>query len=180
MAKVPFSKLEAKVCDSACNMFYYNTKGEEVHFEVKYYLPVEEKMEMISKILNQSIDENGYYNPIRLQVYTVLEVIFAYTNLTFTAKQKENTFKLYDQLVSTGIFQEVVSKIFEEDWEEIQGALTTIITNIYNYKNSIAGILDTLTLEDYSSLELDATKIQSLLGDENNLDLLRQVLTKLG
>ncbi len=180
MAKVPFSKLDSKINSDIKNIKFINSKGEEVSIEVKYYLPVEEKMEMISKILNQSIDENGYYNPIRLQIYTVLEVIFAYTNLTFTAKQKENTFKLYDQLISTGIFQEVVSKIFEEDWKEIQTALTTIITNIYNYKNSIAGILDTLTLEDYSGLELDATKIQSLLGDENNLDLLRQVLTKLG
>jgi hypothetical protein len=66
MAKVPFSKLEAKICDASCSPFYYNMKGEEVHYEVKYYLPVEEKLEMISKIINQSIDDNGFYNPMRV------------------------------------------------------------------------------------------------------------------
>jgi hypothetical protein len=68
---------------------------------------------MITKIINQSLDDNGYYNPIRVKIFTVLEVVFAYTNLSFTAKQKENIFKLYDQLVSTGIFQEVKSHMFE-------------------------------------------------------------------
>jgi hypothetical protein len=66
MAKVPFSKLGAKVCDASYKTFYCDTKGEKVFFEVKYYLPVEEKLELISNIINQSIDDNGYYNPIRL------------------------------------------------------------------------------------------------------------------
>jgi hypothetical protein len=86
MAKVPFSKLEVKICDTFSSHCYYNTKNEEVYYEVKHYLPVEEKMEMISKIINQSIDDNGYYNPIRVKIFTVLEVTYAYTNLSFTAK----------------------------------------------------------------------------------------------
>jgi hypothetical protein len=52
MAKVPFSKLDAKICCSTCSTFYCNDKGEEISYEVKYYLPIEEKLEMISKIIN--------------------------------------------------------------------------------------------------------------------------------
>ena len=55
-----------------------------------------------------------------------------------------------------------------------------MINNIYNYKNSIAGILDILTSEDYTNLSLDAEKIQKLLSDPENMGFLREVLTKLG
>jgi len=52
MAKVPFSKLEVKICDESYSSFYCNLKGEKIYYEIKRYLPVEEKMEMISKIIN--------------------------------------------------------------------------------------------------------------------------------
>jgi hypothetical protein len=41
------------------------------------------------------------------------------------------------------------------------------------------GVLDTVN-QDYGNLNLDATEIQEKLGDQENLALLRQILTKLG
>ena len=179
MAKIPFSKLEVKVCDSSNSLFYYNMKNEEIHYEVKYYLPVEEKMDMISRIINQSIDNNGFYNPMRVKIFTVLEVTYAYTNLSFTAKQKENVFKLYDQLISSGIFQDIKNAIWIEDWKEIEETIIKTIDNIYKYNNSVMGVLDTIS-NDYSNLNLDATNIQSKLADPNNMEFLKTVLTQLG
>ena len=179
MAKVPFSKLEAKPNGCSCSPFYYNTKGEEVHYEVKYYLPVQEKMEMISNIINQSIDDNGFYNPMRVKIFTVLEVTYAYTNLSFTEKQKENPFKLYDLLVGNGIFKEIIGCIYEDDWKEIQETIIKTIDNIYKYKNSALGIMETIST-DYSNLDFDASEIQSKLADPENMAFLKDVLSKLG
>lgn len=179
MAKIPFSKLEVKLNNSICKPFYYNTKGEEVYYEVKYYLPVQEKLEMISNIINQSVDDNGYYNPMKVQIFTVLEITYTYTNLSFTEKQKENPFKLYDLLVSNGIFKEIVNCIYEDDWKEIQETIITTIDNIYKYKNSAMGIMENIT-SDYENLSLDASNIQKMIGDPENLSLLKDVLTKLG
>ena len=53
------------------------------------------------------------------------------------------------------------------------------VQSIYAYKNSVMGILDAIK-NNYSNLEFDAKKIQELLGDENNLDFLRDVLDRLG
>lgn len=180
MAKIPFSKLDIKINTQIDKVSYANTKNENYEIEVRCYLPIEEKMELISTILNKSVDDNGYYNPVRLQIFTAVEMMYVYTNLTFSTKQKENVFKLYDQLISSGLFEQIVSKIPNKEWESIQTALTTIITNIYTYKNSMAGILDILTTEDYTNLQLDATKIQKLLGDPENMEFLKDVLTKLG
>ena len=88
MAKIPFTKLDFKVNDNIKIINFKNNNGEELKIEVKKYLPVQEKLEMITKIINQSIDENNFYNPVRLKIFTVLEMMYAYTNLSFTAKQK--------------------------------------------------------------------------------------------
>ena len=168
MAKVAFSKLEAKICNSVCNVCYNNEKGESVSYEVKSYLPISKKIELISNVINLSADENGYYNPIRIKIFTVLEVVQSYTNLSFT-----------DLLVSAGIFQTVIDNISKEDWIEIENSIMETIKSIYAYRNSIMGILDAVS-SDYSNLNLDAHNIQQALADPNNMELLRNVLTKLG
>lgn len=179
MAKVPFSKLRAKVDGGATQNFYYNLAGEEVHYEVKHYLPFEEKLELVSRIINNSVDDNGFYNPMRVKLHMVLEVVFAYTNLSFTEKMKEDPFKLYDILVSTGIFTDIVNVMCEKDWSEIQENVWSTIKNVYDYKNSVMGILENISA-DYNSLNLDAGEIQKKLADPENMELLRNVLTKLG
>ena len=179
MAKVPFSKLQASVDGGATDVFYCNKVGDEVYYEVKHYLPFKEKLELVSRIINNSVDDNGFYNPMRVKLYMVLEVVYAYTNLSFTDKMKEDPFKLYDILVSTGIFTDIINVIREKDWSEIQENTWSTIKNIYDYKNSIMGILDTVST-DYSTLDLDATEIQKKIGDPKNLELLKEIMTKLG
>lgn len=179
MAKVPFSKLETKSNIIIHNVNHINLKGEGITYEVKNYLPVEEKLEMISKIINQSIDDNDFYNPIRVQIFTVLEVIYAYTNLSFTPKQKENPFKLYDIIISNSIFKEILNYIDNEEWIEIQEAIIKTIENIYHYRNSVMGVLENVS-HDYNGLNLDATNIQQALGDPENMAFLKDILNKLG
>ena len=178
MAKVPFSKLQAKVNNKVSQLFYYNSAGEEVYYEIKNYLPFEEKLELVSRIINNSIDDNGFYNPMRVKFNMVLETVYVYTNLSFTEKMKEDSFKLYDILMSTGIFEEIVN-IIHSDWIEIKQDVWDTINNIYSYKNSVMGILDTISA-DYSNLNLDATEIQKKLADPNNMQLLKDIINKLG
>lgn len=179
MAKVPFSKLDVKLNSSEIVVNHETSKGENVQFEVKNYLPIKEKMELVSRIINQSTDDNGFYNPMRVKLYTTLEVVYAYTNLTFTPKQKEDPFKLYDLLVSTGLYDNITNHICREDLEELEGSIWDTIKSIYDYKNSVMGILDDIST-DYSNLNLDASEIHSKLADPENMALLRQVLDKLG
>jgi hypothetical protein len=112
-------------------------------------------------------------------MYSVLEFIYAYTNLNFTEKQKEDPFKLYDLLVSNKIFETVLDTIGYSEWDEIKNYVNTVITNIYTYRNSIYGVLDA-TSSDYEGLEMDAQNIRKALGDDSNLELLRDVMAKLG
>jgi hypothetical protein len=179
MAKVPFSKLQAKVDSKVTQNFYCNLAGEEVYYEVKHYLPFEEKLELVSRIINNSVDDNGFYNPMRVKLYMALEVVYAYTNLSFTEKMKEDPFKLYDILVSTGIFTNIVNVIREKDWPEIQESVWSTIKNIYDYKNSVMGVLESIKA-DYSAVNIDMSELQENLSNTENLSLLRDIIGKLG
>lgn len=175
MAKVPFSKLQACVNSNSTSVSYCDKNNNEIKYEVKHYLPFKDKLEMITKIVNQSVDDNGFYNPMRVKLYTVLEVIYAYTNLSFTEKQKEDPFKLYDLLISTGIFMDVLKEIAEHDWADIQDSIKTTIDNIYNYRNSVMGILEAVSA-DYSDLNLDADVLADKVLNPESLATLKELL----
>ena len=179
MAKVPFSKLQASVNSGNEVRFYCNKAGEQINYEVKTYLPFKDKLDLVSRIINYSLDDNGFYNPMRVQMFMTLEIVFTYTNLSFTDKQKEDLFKLYDILVSTGIFADVLDAIPSSEYEKVYEGVWTTIDSIYAYKNSVMGILDNV-VNDYSNLELDAANLQKSIADPENLELLRAVLAKLG
>ena len=179
MAKVPFSKLQASVNNSDCVLSYCNKAGEEIKYEVKHYLSFTEKLDLVSRIVNQSVDDNGFYNPMRVKLYMTLEVVYAYTNLSFTEKMREDPFKLYDILVSTGIFKDIVDVIRENDWKEIQENTWSTIKNIYEYRNSVMGILETVS-SDYNGLSLEASELQKKLTEGNGVEFLKEVMAQLG
>ena len=86
MAKIPFTKLKCKINTDEVPVQI----GEET-IAVKQYLPIQEKLELISKVIMQAHEQDeNYSNPIKAGVYRDLEVIFAYTNISFTDKQKED------------------------------------------------------------------------------------------
>lgn len=174
MAKVTFTKLGLKLN----NEIQYIEFNEQT-IEVKQYLPVEEKLKLITNVLELSHDSNNFSNPVKVSVYTALEIIEKYTNVSFTEKQKENPTKLYDLLVGNGFAAAVIKAIPEPEYNEILTTIDQTIESVYKYQNSILGILDTIS-QDYSNLNLDAAEIQKKLADPENLELLKSIITKLG
>lgn len=179
MAKVPFSKYGISVPTSGVMVPAYNKAGEELPYEVKTYLPFKEKLELVAAILNQSIDEYDYYNPMRVEMFTTLEIVFAYTNLSFTEKQKEDLFKLYDMIVSSGIYNAVIHAIPEQELKMIKASVQDTIKSIYAWKNSARGVLEQLR-SDYNNTDMNIEAIAKRLKDPEALELVKSILTKLG
>ena len=149
--------------------------------QIREYLPIEDKIGVIERIVNQSLDDNNFANPARIMINTVLEVIFAYTtNINFTDKQKEDRLGLYDLLVSSGLWKAIENKLAEAgELSIIQITTREVIDEVYKYKNSALGILQAVS-EDYSNLDLDATKLQEKIGNKENMEFLKEVMDKMG
>lgn len=174
MAKISLTKLGLKVNQDIKTIEF---NGQTI--EVKQYLPVNEKLALIGNVINFAHDENNFSNPVKISIYTTLEIMYNYTNINFTDKQKEDPAKLYDMLISSGLVAEVINVIPEAEYHEILCGVSDSIDAVYTYRNSVMGILDSIS-QDYSSLDLNATEIQKKLSDPNNMELLKQILSNLG
>ena len=174
MARIPFTKLKCKL-----NIEEIPVQIGEETIAVKQYLPIQEKLELIGNVVMAAHEQDeNYSNPVKAGVYRDLEVIFAYTNITFTDKQKEDLPKLYDMLYSSGVITEVLKNIPEDEYMEIVFGVRDSIEAIYKYQNSVLGILDTIKA-DYGNLDLDITKLSSKLTNTDNLDMIKSILTNL-
>ena len=175
MAKVAFTKLGLKKKDEVKTVNINNNI-----IEVKQYLPINDKLALISRVINLSHDSsNNFANPVQVEVIGTIEIIAAYTNLSFTEKQKEDYAKLYDLLEENGITKDLISAIPEDEYAFLIDGINDSVEAVYKYQDSILGILEVIS-QDYSNLDFDATKIQQQLADPDNLSLLKDVLTKLG
>lgn len=175
MAKVGYSKFKLQSYKEDIKTIII----DDIEIEVKQYLPIEEKLQLIGEVISDSVDQNNFVNSLKQKVYFVVKVIEYYTNITFTAKQKENFAKLYDGIWYNKIYQQIEENIPEDEMKELKDGLKEISKNFYKYQTSALGIMDNIG-KDYSNLNLEASDIQEKLADPNNLGLLKDVLEKLG
>lgn len=177
MAKIAFSKLgltKDKLDE------FQTVEFNDQTVEVKQYLPIAEKAELISRVLNNSVDDDaGYYNNLKLDMWLALEIVYAYSNISFTEKQKSDPMKLYDLLSSNKLLNLIIGLVPESEFYYLTKVTHELATAIYTYRNSALGILDSIG-RDYSNLDFDATEIQKKLADPENLALLKNVVEKLG
>lgn len=174
MAKISFTKLGLTKNTEVAS---FDWNGQTV--EVKQYLPIQEKMDLIAAVLNNCQDENNFINEAKMALFMDLEIAYRYTNINFTEKQKEDPAKLYDLLAGSGLFDDIFTVLPQREYKSIVMWLSKTAEHIYDYRNSVYGILDAMNT-DYSNLELDAESLKEKIADPEALGLLKNVLTKLG
>ena len=160
MAKLAFSKLGLKQNNDVVNIEF---NGQII--EVKQYLPIETKLELITNTINFSTDENNNFtNPIKVKVYMILEIIEKYTNINFTEKQKSEPTKLYDLVFGNGLVENILKNIPEKEYSDIVEGINNSIEVFDKYKNSFMGFLENLS-SDYKAVDLDLSNIQNKIAD---------------
>lgn len=152
--------------------------GEET-ISVVQYLPLEKKLTIMQNIIEQAgNNEEGFYNIVKLTVFYTIEMLRAYTNISFTEKQLEEPQKLYDIIVLNNIWETVKDSIPEKERDYIWDNTCDLAREITEYNHSALGILKLMS-DDYENLNFDVQEITEKLSDRTNLDLVRNLLTKL-
>lgn len=152
--------------------------GEET-ISVVQYLPLEKKLTVMQNIIEQAgNNEEGFYNIVKLSVFYTIEMLRTYTNISFTEKQLEEPQKLYDIIVLNNIWSEVKKAIPQSELTDIWENTCALAREITEYNHSALGILKLMS-DDYENLNFDVQEITEKLSDRTNLDLVRNLLTKL-
>lgn len=175
MAKIAFGKLDLRKNQEVVEL----QVDDDVVVEVKQYLPINDKLELVSSIVNTAVEEGNIVNYGRLDVLFAINIIKAYTNISFTEKQLEDVAKLYDLLVSSGFYETVKNIIPKSETEYIYNLIYKTASDIITYRNSAVGIMEALS-QDYKNLEFDAEALQKKINDPESLSFLKEVLTKMG
>ena len=157
MAKVSYANLKLKV-DQRVETFDFG--GQSI--EVKQYLPIEDKYDLIMIVL-QNAEEDGVYNPIKLQMYFDLYLVYMYSNISFTDKQKENEAKLYDTLESNGIISGIVELIPIDEYNSLMEYIEELVEFKTTFNNSAAGLVNQVLVD----LPKNAEKAAEVLNSFN-------------
>ena len=139
MTKVTYSSLKLKTKEEI-------KKIEGTEIEIQQYLPVQDKIDLIDITL-QKAKEGKLYNPIKIDMFFHLNLIYLYSNITFTEKQKEDEYKLYDVLQSNGIINQVIAAMDENEYNGLLNMINEKVENELRYSTTAAAIISNL-IED--------------------------------
>lgn len=145
-------------------------------FTIRPWIPMEDKLALIGNIINASIDDNTFYNPARLHIFYVMNMVKEYTDIDF---KEMNIMYAYDLLDVSGLWQTIELHIDENEVNFIKKNIKETISNIYAYKNSVLGMIDAMNQKS-EDLQVDGEALQKVIGDPENLTLVKQILDNLG
>ena len=157
MAKTTYASLKLKTDTSVKEIEFNGSK-----IEVLQYLPIDDKYSLVNITLQKSND-GSIYHPLKKDMYFHLNLVYLYTNLSFTDKQREDESKLYDALQSSGLLNLILENIPEEEYEILYSFIEEYERDILNYQNTIAGIIANLI----ESLPARAEEMQKIVDNFN-------------
>ena len=100
-------------------------KWGDKEIEVLGYLPIESKYDIVMITLQKSF-EDGIYNQIKLDMYYHLNLVYAYTNLTFSDEERTDEAKLYDEMMDSGFMIEFLKNLDVKAYTEMQEDIDNI------------------------------------------------------
>lgn len=142
--KVSFANLKLKIQDTCHEVQFSNDSGQTIAFSIIDYLPIQDKLDLVNIAIAKSRDSYNNINRYLAKQLMNLYMVIMYTNISFTEKQKENEYKLYDILKSNYIIENVIKSIPPQEYLELQALLEMLIEDEKNMNKSIAGAINNL------------------------------------
>lgn len=147
---------------------------------IKTWLPTHDLLQLISRIVNRSVDEHDYCNPCRVKIVSEVEMVLACSNVEVPDYEDADICEIYDYLYANKIIDAVADVTKATGlWNIVMDSVNEVVDSVYKYSNSARGIIRGIT-SDLEDVQFDAEAIQEKLGNPENLALLKDILTKLG
>ena len=157
MGKISYASLKLKTKEDIKTVDF---NGNLI--EIKQYLPLEDKLSLINIII-QNASEGGICNPLKVNAFYHLYLVYLYTNINFTEAQKRDELKLYDTLESNGLIDLIIENMNEHEYSTLLNFINEKIEIDMKFNTTVAGIINNII----ENLPGNAEKATALL---NNFD----------
>lgn len=148
---------------------------------IKAYVPIEEKLRAIESVLSLSLNpDTGFYMPGHLYVFRKIFMIKLYTDIIISDEEIDNAMSTFDSLVNEPWYKQITEILYaNEDIFVFDDILDETVEKLEKYQTSAYGILDSLK-KDYDNLNFDINSLQEKVQNKEGLELLDEVVKKLG
>lgn len=174
--KTTFTKLglKAKKVAASCQI------NDNISLEIRQYLPIDEKANLIQFIVNHALDQmTGCFSPVRAEVYFSIAVCKWYAGITFTDKQMTEVSKTYDLLEENGVIDKIISVIPENEINFMNELVNDTIDDIARYNSSAAGIIQAMSA-NADGLDNQITEILDKVKNGENMETLSVIKDVVG
>lgn len=116
-----------------------NPKNKIINFnnstiEVVNYLSMDDKYDLIMTTLQKSL-ENNIYSSFKIDMYFNLHIIYLYTNIIFSAEDREDEAILYDKIEQSGLMAAVINAIDKDELDKLK-KYTYELAEAMTYRNN--------------------------------------------
>lgn len=144
---------------------------------VLQYLPIQEKADLVSYVVNAAIDENtGCFSPVRVNVYYGIAIMDKYCGISF---ENADVIEAYNIVDSTGILDRIMNAIPEEERIFMESLLNDTIEDISRYNSSFAGVMHSMSGEA-TSLDESLQSILEKIKNKEGLEVLSEIKNVVG
>lgn len=154
--KVSYTNMKLKV-NTEVNTFEF--AGQKI--DVLKYLPAKDKYDLLMITLQEATEQDDAYNDFLISMHFELNLVYMYTNISFTEKQREDEFKLYDTLKSNGFFNLFYQALNEDEYNELFASLNALRKDTIAYKLSMSSVLKNLVNNLPKNAEAAAKIVQN-------------------
>lgn len=157
-----FAKLENNFTD-------FIFKNEVI--KVKFYLPIEDKIKLVSYILDKAVDENGItISPTKKRISFVVGFLNYYTNIDFTEKElNEDIYKTYDIIVTNNLFQDIWEKNLSSNEKiELTNFVEDTMTGYEKFASSFVGAMQMIS-NDANKMSNDLDNIMQQISNKEGI-----------
>lgn len=137
--KVSYANLKLK---TKTDVKEFDFQGNKI--EVLQYLPIEDKHALVFTVLQNTQQSTGLYDHVNAEMYFHLYLVYMYSNLNFTDKQKEAEDKIYDALSSNGLLDMIISNIPETEYNFLYSMITAHMKEDLEYNTTASAIINKL------------------------------------
>ena len=138
--KATFANMKLKL-NSETKSFKFSDDMDAIN--VLQYLPIRDKYDLVMITL-ENAKEDAIYNPLKIDYFFHLYLVYMYTDISFTEKQREDPEKIYDTLVSNGIMDEVIKLIPDSEYKYLMEMVEDMAANLAEYNSRAGGAIRSL------------------------------------
>lgn len=138
--------------------YFIEVQGKKIN--IKKYLPINDKKDLVEITLQKAEQADGTYNEILIDMYFNLHLVYLYTDIVFTDEDREDEMKLYDELESSGLLERILDKIPDEEYNTLMDYLKAMRKEISSYKYSAAAMVQKLIVDLPKNAEVAAKIVE--------------------